>query len=97
MKSKAKIRVELKQLKNASHMSDDEAFRILFAVFKKQVNESGILTDYKLRQSFESEGQKKRRKKRESAAQRRKDMYTKDKLKKYFPNKKKEERENSHA
>jgi ribosomal protein S21 len=73
------IRVVSKNL--SSHASYDErerAWKILFATFKRQVNESGILTRYKECQVFESKTQKRRRKQREADLQRRREQ---DKLK----------------
>lgn len=41
--------------------------------FKRQVNEAGILSEYKERQYYETPGQKRKRKRREAEAERRKD------------------------
>jgi ribosomal protein S21 len=38
----------------------------MLSVFKRQVNESGILSEYKQRQYYESPGEKRKRKKKES-------------------------------
>ena len=52
---KALVRVDLKELSpNASYDERDRAFKIMFANFKKQVNEAGILSEYKQRQYYES-------------------------------------------
>jgi len=70
----ARIRVVARHLHpNASWEEKDKNFRILHATFKRQVNESGILTIYKERQTYESKGEKRRRKRRESELQRRKE------------------------
>jgi ribosomal protein S21 len=50
-----------------------EDFRILHTRFKRRVNESGLLTEYKQRQYHESAGEKRRRKKQESIIKRRKE------------------------
>jgi len=77
--SVVRIRVESKHLSpHASREEKDRAFRMMFAAFKRHVNESGILTRYKEVQSFESKGEKRRRKKRAADQQRRKEQ---DKLK----------------
>jgi ribosomal protein S21 len=46
----------------------------MFATFKRQVNESGILTRYKECQVFESKSQKRRRKDREADLLRRREQ-----------------------
>ena len=50
-----------------------EDFRVLHTRFKRLVNESGILTEYKQKQYQESKGEKRRRKRKESMLQRRKE------------------------
>ena len=82
----AQIRVESKTLPPyASQEQVDRAFRSMLSVFKKQVNESGILTEYKNNQAYESKGQKKRRKKRENDLKIRKEnKLLKVKLREYF-------------
>ena len=50
-----------------------EDFRILHTRFKRRVNESGVLMEYKQRQYHESAGEKKRRKRQESLTKRRKE------------------------
>lgn len=86
--SVARVRVELAELRfNASYEKRDRAFRRMWADFKRQVNESGILSDFKERQSFESKGQKKRRKLREAKIRRLKeerDRKMKHKLRDHF-------------
>jgi ribosomal protein S21 len=72
--SVVRIRVECKNLPaNASRDEKERAFKIMFATFKRHVNESGILTRYKEVQYFESKGEKRRRKKRASDNLRRKE------------------------
>lgn len=63
--SVARVRVVARNLHpNASREEKERNFKILFATFKRQVNDSGILTLYKERQAFESKKQKRRRKER---------------------------------
>lgn len=50
-----------------------EDFRILHTRFKRRINESGLLTEYKQRQAYESKGEKRRRKLKESISKRRKE------------------------
>ncbi len=73
--SVTRIRVVSKNLSpHASSDERDRAWRILFATFKRQVNESGILTRYKECQVFESKSEKSRRKRREAELQRKKEQ-----------------------
>jgi ribosomal protein S21 len=82
--SVVRIRVESKNLPaNASREEKERAFKIMFATFKRHVNESGILTRYKECQSFESKGEKKRRKKRAADLQRKKEQL-KNRLREHF-------------
>lgn len=70
----ARIRVVARHLSpNASMDEKDRNFRMMFAAFKRQVNESGILTIYKEKQFYESKGEKRRRKRKECDLERRKD------------------------
>lgn len=67
MRKKALIRVELKDLPpNPSYDERDRAFKNMLSVFKRQVNEAGILSEYKQRQYYESPSEKRKRKKKES-------------------------------
>jgi len=76
------VRVELRNYNpNADFHEKERAFRSMLAVFKRQVNESGILNLYKQKQAYESPGEKKRRKKKEAAIERQK-----EKLKEHFIN-----------
>ena len=74
------IRVDARPLsRNATDEDKDRAFKGMYAAFKRLVNETGILTEYNRKQSFESKGQKRRRKKKESALARMKqEMEKKD-------------------
>lgn len=68
------VRVELKDLPpNASLYERERAFRTMLSTFKRQVNESGILSEYKERQYYESPGEKRKRKRKESEIERRKE------------------------
>lgn len=74
-------RVELRGLpNNASWHEKEIAFKKMFAVFKKQVADAGIMQDYKRHEFYESPGEKKRRKKKESVNAR-----LKAKLRESFP------------
>lgn len=61
------IRVELR---NNPHSHDDResGFVKMFKAFKRAVDASGIMHEYKERQTYESKSTKRRRKKRESQA-----------------------------
>ena len=73
-----RIRVEARPLHpNASQEEKDRNFQILKSVFKRAVDNSGILTRYKQKQAYESKGEKRRRKQKEAALQRRKDLQVK--------------------
>jgi ribosomal protein S21 len=74
MAKKALIRVELKDLPpNASYYDRERAFRTMLSVFKRQVNELGILSEYKERQYYESPSAKKKRKRKEAEVERQKE------------------------
>lgn len=68
------IKVENKQ-RGRSKEDEERAFRSMFSVFKRKVNESGILSDFKKKQFYESKSEKRRRKEKESLLQRRKEKY----------------------
>ena len=73
--SVVRIRVEAKNLHfNASQEEKNRSFRILLATFRRQVNDSGILTRYKEKQFFESKGEKRRRKQKAAELQFRKEQ-----------------------
>lgn len=81
---KALVRVELRDLPpNPSYEERDRAFKNLLSAFKRQVNESGILTEYKQRQYYESPGEKRKRKMKEAEAE-----LQKEKIRGHFSNKK---------
>lgn len=68
------VRVELKDLPpNASLYERERAFRTMLSIFKRQVNEVGILSEYKERQYYESPGEKRKRKRKEADIERRKE------------------------
>ena len=80
---KALVRVDLKELPpNASYDERDRAFKIMFANFKKQVNDAGILSEYKQRQYYESPSEKRKRKMKESEIENQK-----EKIRGHFTNK----------
>lgn len=64
---KSIIRVEMKDLPpNPSREERERAFKNMLAAFKRQVNEAGILSEYKQRQYYESPSEKRKRKAKES-------------------------------
>lgn len=61
------VRVEIKELPpGASYEERDRAFKNMLSIFKRQVNEAGILSEWKQRQYYESPSEKRKRKKKES-------------------------------
>ena len=71
---KGLIKVELKDLPaNASQYEREKAFRTMLSSFKRQVNEMGILSEYKERQYYESPSEKRKRKRKESEIERQKE------------------------
>jgi ribosomal protein S21 len=81
---KALIRVEIKDLPpNCSYEERDRAFKNLLSNFKRQVNDAGILSEWKQRQFYESPSEKRKRKKKESAIE-----VQKEKIRGHFGNKK---------
>lgn len=74
MSKKALVRVELKDLPaNASYYDREKAFRTMLSIFKRQVNELGILSEYKERQFYESPSVKRKRKRKEAEIERQKE------------------------
>lgn len=74
MAKKALVRVELKDLpNNASYYDRERAFRTMLSIFKRQVNELGILSQWKEKQYYESPSEKRKRKKKESEIERQKE------------------------
>lgn len=64
---KSIVRVEMKDLPpNPSREERERAFKNMLAAFKRQVNEAGILSEYKQRQYYESPSEKRKRKAKES-------------------------------
>lgn len=76
----ARVRVELRESHNASHEERDRAFKSMLAAFRKQVNEAGIISQYKRKQYYESPGENRNRKRKEAQLERQK-----EKLRDYFP------------
>lgn len=73
-RKKGLVKVELRESSsNASLYEREKAFRTMMTIFKRQVNEAGILSEYKERQYYESPGEKRKRKRKESAQERRKE------------------------
>lgn len=74
MAKKALVRVELKDLPpNASHYDRERAFRTMLSIFKRQVNELGILSQWKEKQYYEKPGEKRKRKQKEAEIERQKE------------------------
>jgi small subunit ribosomal protein S21 len=74
MAKKALVRVEIKDLPaNASYYEKEKAFKTMFSNFKRQVNELGILSEWKERQFYESPSVKRKRKKKEAEIERQKE------------------------
>jgi ribosomal protein S21 len=68
------VRIELRDLPpNASMYDREKAFRTMLSIFKRQVNDIGILSEYKERQYYESPGEKRKRKRKEADRERRKE------------------------
>ena len=73
-RKKGLVKVDVRDLPpNASFYDRERAFRTMLSNFKRQVNEAGILSEYKERQYYETPGQKRKRKRREAEAERRKE------------------------
>ena len=80
MARKGLVKVFLKDLPaNASYYEKERAFRTMLSNFKKQVNESGILSEFKERQYYESPSEKKKRKREKAEIERQK-----EKIRSYF-------------
>jgi small subunit ribosomal protein S21 len=72
------VRVDLKDLPpNASFYDRERAFKTMLSIFKRQVNEIGILSEYKERQYYESPSVKRKRKRKEADIERRKESKSK--------------------
>jgi ribosomal protein S21 len=68
------VRIELRDLPpNASMYDREKAFRTMLSIFKRQVNDIGVLSEYKERQYYESPGEKRKRKRKEADRERRKE------------------------
>lgn len=64
---KSLVRVEMKELPpNPSREERERAFKNMLSAFKRQVNEAGILSEYKQRQYYESPSEKRKRKAKEA-------------------------------
>lgn len=74
MARKALVRVEVKDLPpNASYYEKEKAFKTMLSLFKRQVNESGILSEWKERQYYESPSVKRKRKQKQAKIERQKE------------------------
>lgn len=71
---KANVRIESKSLPpNASKYEREKAFRTMLSQFKRQVNDLGIISEYKERKYYESPSEKRKRKLKESQIERQKE------------------------
>jgi ribosomal protein S21 len=64
---------EMRSLDMTVRANKDKVFRAMLKTFNKAVSSTGVVSEYKQRETFESPGEKKRRKRRESARERAKD------------------------
>ena len=81
----AHVRVEAKPVPyGASQDQRERSFRTMTARFRREVNDLGILTEYNLKSTFESRGQKLRRKKKESALRLAKEGNLQSRLRDHF-------------
>lgn len=80
------IRVELKSIPHyATKEQKEKAFRGMFAAFKRKINESGILTEYKERQTYETQSERKRRKTKEAELRKKKEkLFLKSSIRQNF-------------
>lgn len=66
MANATRCKVTLDDLGRRGKSRDNhKTFKSLLGLFRKRVNESGVLTIYKEKQYYESKGEKRRRKRRE--------------------------------
>jgi ribosomal protein S21 len=71
---KGLVKIELRDISpNASLYEREKAFRTMMSIFKRRVNEAGVLSEYKERQYYESPGEKRKRKRKEAERERRKE------------------------
>lgn len=74
MARKALVKVEIKDLPpNASYYEREKAFKTMLSIFKRQVNELGIISEWKEKQYYESPSAKKKRKRKEAEIERQKE------------------------
>jgi ribosomal protein S21 len=74
MAKKGLVKVEIKDLPpNASCYEREKAFKTMLSIFKRQVNELGIISEYKERQFYESPSVKRKRKRKEAEIERQKE------------------------
>ena len=74
MANQVHVRVSASDLDRKYFRSDEERCKVMRGIFKRTVDDLGILTDYKRRQSYESKSEKRRRKCKESAIRRKKEQ-----------------------
>lgn len=71
MPTPGRVKVQLRD-NPRNRDEQDKAFKYLFNLFKRQVNETGILSEFKRREFYESKGEKRRRKRKESEREKQK-------------------------
>jgi len=78
----ARCRVSLEDLGKRGKFNDNQKnTKTMLAIFRKMVNDSGIMTTYKQNQFYESKGEKRRRKKKEMI-----NNVKRDRLRSHFAN-----------
>ena len=65
----ANVRVEVRY-KGDDPKEQEASFRRSFSIFKRRVNDAGVLTEFNMRQAYESKSEKTRRKRKESETRR---------------------------
>ena len=70
-----RARVDDRDLGSRFFRTDDDRCKVMRSIFKRMVDDYGILTEYKIKSRHESESEKRRRKRKESAIKKRKEMY----------------------
>lgn len=72
-----RARVDEKDLGGKYFRTEDDRFKVLKSIFKRKVDDYGILTEYKVKSRHESNSEKRRRKQKEAGIKKRKEMYSK--------------------
>ena len=75
MSRKVNARVDDSDLGGKYFRTEEDRFRVMKSIFKRIVDDFGILTEFKQKSRHESQGEKRRRKKKEAVIKKRKEMY----------------------